>query len=464
MVLEATKLHVVAFPFPEGGHVTPFLQFSKILANNGITVTFITTTTLLSSASKPLQDDPEFPNIHFVVFEVDPSIKERFKAAAAMKEQFEELLRSLVSPDSIAGPPSCIISDMFLGWTQATGAMYQVPWYCFFTSPALFLSMTYLMPRFHAEGRIPVQANEKPFDIPGFPPTNACDMHHMHMAGTNPETIRTWVANSQSLWEAAGVIVNSVYELESAVIDGLRNLLASKLNSTQVPSILTVGPTLLEGNIKETVEKEVSHSNHECIQWLNSQPISSVLYIAFGSVAKLPSKVLEALALGLEASGQNFLWALRVPDVSAILPAGFIARTKERGLVYPGWAPQLPILAHPAVGGFLSHIGWNSALESLCMAVPMIAWPMQAEQHMNRTLFVDILEVAVGVSKGADQPVEKDQVETAIRLLFQDERGHTLRNNVKAVSATLEAAMAPGGSSFQNLQYLIEELKSTEKS
>lgn len=98
--------------------------------------------------------------------------------------------------------------------------------------------MTYLMPQFHAEGRIPVQLNEKPFDIPGFPPINACDMHHMHLAGTNPETVRTWVANSESLWEATGVLVNSAYELESAVIDGLRNLLVSKLKTIQVSTSL----------------------------------------------------------------------------------------------------------------------------------------------------------------------------------------------------------------------------------
>jgi hypothetical protein len=117
-----------------------------------------------------------------------------------------------------------------------------VPRYCFFTSPAHFLSMTYLLPQFYAEGRIPVERNEKPFVIPGFPATEASDMHHMHMAGTDPETIRTWIANSQSLWEAAGVLVNSTYEIESAVVDGLRALLASKLKTTKVSRSLNPKP------------------------------------------------------------------------------------------------------------------------------------------------------------------------------------------------------------------------------
>jgi UDP:flavonoid glycosyltransferase YjiC (YdhE family) len=225
----------------------------------------------------------------------------------------------------------------------------------------------------------------------------------------------------------------------------------------QVPRILTVGPTLLE-----SVKRQPDSSHHECIEWLNSKSVSSVLYIAFGSVAKLPSAVITELAFGLEASGQSFLWALRAPDVASILPDGFMERNEERGLVFSGWAPQLEILAHPAVGGFLSHIGWNSAMESLCMGVPMVTWPLQAEQYMNRTLFVDVLEVAVGVRKGADG-VERDKVERAIRLLLQDEKGHTLRRNVKAVGATLHAAMVPGGSSFQNLHSFVQELRSMNR-
>lgn len=56
---------------------------------------------------------------------------------------------------------------------------------------------------------------------------------------------------------------------------------------------------------------------------------------------------------------------------------------KGRGMCYSGWAPQMQILKHPAIGGFLSHCGWNSVLESTCAGVPFLTWPFNSEQHLD---------------------------------------------------------------------------------
>lgn len=121
-----------------------------------------------------------------------------------------------------------------------------------------------------------------------------------------------------------------------------------------------------------------------CLQWLDKQPDGSTLYISFGSVAILSLTQLHELALGLEASGQRFLLVVRsTQDADSLLPEGFEERTKERGFVVNGWAPQLWVLSHDSVGGFLTHCGWNSSLESICRGVPMLTWPIQAEQAMN---------------------------------------------------------------------------------
>lgn len=123
-----------------------------------------------------------------------------------------------------------------------------------------------------------------------------------------------------------------------------------------------------------------------CLQWLDKQPDASVVFVSFGSVAVLSIPQIHEIALGLEASGQRFLLALRVPpnpDNQPLLPELFEERTQERGVVLWGWAPQLWILSHPSLAGFVSHCGWNSSLESICRGVPLLTWPIQAEQAMN---------------------------------------------------------------------------------
>jgi hydroquinone glucosyltransferase len=126
----------------------------------------------------------------------------------------------------------------------------------------------------------------------------------------------------------------------------------------------------------------------------------SVLYVYFGSGGTLSTEQTTELAAGLEASEQKFLWVVHFPsdkdrsagyfgtssaehgndDPLSYLPEGFVERTSGTGLAVPLWAPQVEILNQPAVGGFLSHCGWNSTLESAAAGVPMVAWPLFADQ------------------------------------------------------------------------------------
>lgn len=127
-----------------------------------------------------------------------------------------------------------------------------------------------------------------------------------------------------------------------------------------------------------------------CLQWLDTQPESSVLYISFGSVAVLSLPQIQELAMGLEMSAERFLLVLRPPlnpEELPLFPEGFEERTKGRGFVQIGWAPQLWVLSHRAVGGYLSHCGWNSTLEGVCRGLPILTWPIQAEQAMNARYF-----------------------------------------------------------------------------
>ncbi|TKY68956.1 Hydroquinone glucosyltransferase [Spatholobus suberectus] len=141
------------------------------------------------------------------------------------------------------------------------------------------------------------------------------------------------------------------------------------------------------------------------------------------------------LALGLELSNHKFLWVVRAPSSSAssaylnaqnenpleFFPYGFLERTKEQGLVIPSWAPQIEILSHSSIGGFMSHCGWNSTLESVLQGVPLIAWPLFAEQRMNAVMLSDGLKVALRPKVSGNGMVEKEEVAEVIKSLMEVE-------------------------------------------
>lgn len=107
-----------------------------------------------------------------------------------------------------------------------------------------------------------------------------------------------------------------------------------------------------------------------------------MLYVCFGSLYEFAESQLLEIALGLESSNICFIWVIK-SDAFLLLDKDFEERVKDRELIIKGWAPQVLILNHPAVGGFMTHCGWNSVLESVSSGVPMITWPLFAEQFYN---------------------------------------------------------------------------------
>jgi hypothetical protein len=196
-----------------------------------------------------------------------------------------------------------------------------------------------------------------------------------------------------------------------------------------------------------------------------------VFYICFGTVAMVSDAQIREMAVATENSGQRFFWVMRIPqdeagkpvreDCSHGLPEGFVERTKATGLVYVGWAPQLHILAHRAVRGFVSHCGWNSTIESISVGVPMIAWPYQADQMMNATLLDRLLGVAIRINStgGWRDMIPSEAFERAIRALMVEPGGDAMKAKVVQISDMIEKAVRPGGSSRTNLESFVQEVR-----
>ncbi|TKY68756.1 UDP-glycosyltransferase 72B1 [Spatholobus suberectus] len=208
--------------------------------------------------------------------------------------------------------------------------------------------------------------------------------------------------------------------------------------------------------------------------FLTKQPCS-VLYAGFGSGGTLSQEQIDELAWGLELSGHKFLWVVRPPSGAAdaaylgardgvnplqFLPCGFLERTKGQGLVVPLWAPQVQVLGHGSVGGFLSHCGWNSTLESVLQGVPLIAWPLFAEQRMNAVVLCEGLGVGVRPRENENGLVERAEIAEVIKRLMDKEGGGELRRRMRELKEAATNAIKEDGSSTKTLAQVVLKWKS----
>lgn len=241
------------------------------------------------------------------------------------------------------------------------------------------------------------------------------------------------------------------------------------LSDAKFPPLYQVGPVL---NLK----RDESNRNSNIIEWLDDQPPSSVLFLCFGSMGSFDEAQIHEIAVALEQSGVRFLWSLRRPpskekmvflsrdytDPEEVLPKGFVDRTAGIGKII-GWAPQIDILGHLAVGGFVSHCGWNSILESIWFGVPIATWPLHAEQQLNAFQMVKDLGIAVEikldtrnsfyVAKDHHPVVNAEEIKVGIKKIMESDSD--VRKRVKEMSEKSRKVLVEGGSSHSSLQNLI---------
>jgi pathogen-inducible salicylic acid glucosyltransferase len=228
-------------------------------------------------------------------------------------------------------------------------------------------------------------------------------------------------------------------------------------------SIKPIGPTIpsvyLDRQLEDDREYGLSLFKPNldgCKEWLDSKETGSVVYVSYGSMAALGEEQMAEIAWGLKRSGCYFLWVVRESEKKK-LPSNFAEESSEKGLIVT-WSQQLEVLAHKSVGCFMTHCGWNSALEALSLGVPMVAMPQWTDQPTNAKYIADVWHVGVRVKANEKGIVTKEEVEGCIREVMEGERGSEMRRNSEKWMKLAKTAVDEGGSSDKNITEFAAEL------
>lgn len=461
------QFELVFIPYPGIGHLRSAVEMAKLLVNRddrlSITVLLlpslpggeVVSTAYVASLSAACinrlryeiisgenTDQPTRPDIH--IENQKPKVR---LAVSKLVDDYSKL------PDSprLAG----FVVDLFCTLMMDVANEFNVPTYLFYTSSAGLLGLGFHVQTLCDENRYGVSENDyedsedvlhvpsltRPYPVKCLPHGLACK-----------DWLPILVNQARRYREMNGILVNTAAEIEPYTL--------RVLNCGDAPPSYPVGP-LLDLTSKE--DKKGS----DILEWLDQQPPRSVVFLCFGSMGGFSEKQAREIAVALERSGHRFLWSLQrasppgeFENLEEVLPEGFFDRTKQIGKVI-GWAPQVAVLAKPAVGGFVTHCGWNSTLESLWFGVPTAAWPLYAEQKFNAFEMVDELGLAVEIRKywRNDRSVElvtAEEIERAIKCLMKQDS--YVRKRVKEVSEKCHAALMDGGSSQTALNNFIQKV------
>ena len=231
--------------------------------------------------------------------------------------------------------------------------------------------------------------------------------------------------------------------------------------SSKFPNIYNIGPIHLLGqHVSESqfmsLGSNLWKEDSKCLQWLDKKELNSVVYVNYGSMTVMTKQHLIEFAWGLANSKHTFLWIVR-PNVvmgdSAILPEEFFEETKDRGLL-TSWCPQDKVLAHPSIGVFLTHCGWNSTIESVSAGVTVICWPFFAEQQTNARYACTTWEIGVEVN----HDVKRDEIKALVKEMMEGDKGKATRQKAREWKKKAVEATDIEGPSYKNFERLIKEV------
>ncbi|KAL6570526.1 hypothetical protein OROGR_000076 [Orobanche gracilis] len=478
------KAELVFIPSPGRGHIIAALEMAKLLIHRDqrLSVTVLVIDPLYDPKNRGhsvlhhfLQSNPGIRFIH--IPRVEESLSTGSPPAAAHfnitgfieshKAQVRNEVARLIQDSGPNHKLAAFVVDMFCTEMKDVAHEFGLPTYVFLTSGAAFLGLLLHfqgLKDYHNQDPTPSGKSDD-ISVPSYRFPVPVKLLPAFMISITNDGNQMILNMARRIRQTKGIIVNTFLELESHAM----NILSE---DEKIPPVYPVGPIL---HVDSGDSQNPKHD--EIMKWLDRQPDSAVVFLCFGSKGHFDEVQVKEIALALEKSGHRFLWSLRKPpgvenkletpgeyeNPDEVLPKGFIQRTTGIGKVI-GWAPQVAVLSHPAVGGFVSHCGWNSTLESIWCGVPMAVWPLGAEQPANAFQLVKDLGVAVEINMeykksfdgAANMIIGADEIENGIRRLMEAES--EIRVKIKALKAESRTTVVENGSSFEFVRQLIDDV------
>ncbi|KAF7848538.1 hypothetical protein BT93_L1862 [Corymbia citriodora subsp. variegata] len=482
-------VHIVFIPLLAQGHMIPVVDMAQIFASQGAVATihttpvnahrFRTTMDRSSELGMPIQlVEIPFPceevglPIGYENLDILPSpelLTKFYGAIGKLQEPIEKHLRERTPA------PSCIISGKYIFWSSETAQRFGIPRLVFHAMGCFPVLSAHNAK--HSNCLDSITSDLEPFEVPGMPKGFKITKAQLPGNSVRQQDFEVFRGKIQEAEMAAqGVVLNSFDDLEHGCIEAALKAFSprevrshfGKLHLPNASCIVheslfifskepmrpkTAGQGILDvgdhrprrhlpkakpnGNESDMYRRgnKASSDAEKCMAWLDSMKPRSVIYACLGSLCRLAPSQLMELGRGLGASQQPFVW--------------------------------VAMLSHLAIGGFLTHCGWNSALKGMCSALPMITWPLFAEQFVNEVLVVDKLRI--GVQVGAKVPVRwgeerkvgilvrEDEIARAIHaLVSEDEEGEERRKRAAELGEKARQAMQEGGSSHFNVSRVLQ--------
>ncbi|KAF7811030.1 putative UDP-glucose glucosyltransferase [Senna tora] len=472
---ESEALHALLVSFPAQGHINPLLRLGKRLASKGLLVTFSTnektgrslrTANDVVSSDNPIPVGPGFLRFEFFDdgwADDDP----RRKNLADLLPQLELSGKQFVSQfikkhnnnnNNNCIPISLIINNPFVPWVCDVASEHNLPCAVLWVQSGAVFTTYYHY--FHK--LVPFPSESDPSISVNLPHPLPLLKHNEIPSFLHPSSpykfLGTLILEQfKNLSKPFCVLMDTFEELEEGYIRNPGGV-----------DIRCIGPLFKsggDGDGRRGIRGDLVVKDDECVEWLGSRGVGSVVYISFGSVVYVGQEQVDEIAYGLLEAEVSFLWVLKPPSEelgleSLVLPPDFLHKTKDKGKVVQ-WSPQEEVLAHPSVACFVTHCGWNSSMEAISCGIPVLTFPAWGDQLTNAKFLVEVFRVGIrlGDHHQPNKLITRDQVKNCLMEATIGPKAEDLKKNALRWKDAAEAAVAQGGSSDRNLDAFLDDVK-----